>query len=94
VKQITFEHEIDDWVITPWGDKGYITMLGYDEAGQQYYVCTSEVGTTGWYKQGLLMPTVRYDISIEEMTPEVQAQAQLLFRAFGGGLCHRNDSLT
>lgn len=38
--KVDFEFDIDEKVITPFEEKGIISMLGFDEGGKRYYVLT------------------------------------------------------
>lgn len=46
---VTYRFKMDQRVVTPFGDSGIITMLGYDDGGVQYYVTTKVKG--GWFKE-------------------------------------------
>ena len=43
---------MDEAVVTPFGEKGIVTMLGYDGDGPKYYVQTAN--SNAWFKEGLL----------------------------------------
>ena len=48
--QVEFEFTIDDQIVTPFGDEGYITMCALDDNGAKtYWVKTAKKDTTGWY---------------------------------------------
>ncbi len=46
---VTFEFNIDQRVITPFGEDGIIAMLGVDDGGNQYYVKTKS--QSNWFKE-------------------------------------------
>lgn len=48
--ELKFEHGIDKRVLTPFGEEGIVTMLGFDDGGKHYYVKTKL--TSSWYKEG------------------------------------------
>ncbi len=52
MKTIEFKYELDEKVITPFGDLGIIGMLGFDDGGPQYYVKTSVA--SNWFKESQL----------------------------------------
>lgn len=49
MRTIDFKFDVDDDVITPFGDHGIVSMLGHDESGNLYYVKTSKGGE--WFKE-------------------------------------------
>ena len=51
-KTVEFEHEIDEEVITPFGEVGIVDMLGFDDGGKKYFVKTSNSGK--WFKESAL----------------------------------------
>lgn len=51
---VKFAFTLDQKVITPFGDEGIVSMLGYDDGGRQYHVKTRE--TACWFKQTELKP--------------------------------------
>ena len=46
---IEFKFELDQRVITPFKEIGIISMLGYDEGGNQYY--TKSKSSSNWFKE-------------------------------------------
>ena len=52
MNKIEYKFNIDDKVITTFGGDGIITMLGYDNGGNQYYVKTA-IGSD-WHKEAEL----------------------------------------
>lgn len=46
---LEFEFYLEENVLTPFGDQGIISMLGYDESGCVYYVKTST--SEMWFKE-------------------------------------------
>ena len=46
---IVFVFKLDQAVTTPFGAKGIITMLGFDDGGNKYYVATETGGN--WFKE-------------------------------------------
>ena len=48
---INFKFGLDQKVKTALGAEGLVTMLGYDDGGNQYYVLTTSEATTRWYKE-------------------------------------------
>jgi len=49
IMKINFEYELDQKVITPFNEEGIITMCGFDDGGNQYYVKTKS--QSQWYKE-------------------------------------------
>ena len=49
MKTVNFKFNIDDQVLTPFGDEGFIEMLGYREGGPCYYVQSQIKGE--WFKE-------------------------------------------
>ncbi|MFA6100445.1 MAG: hypothetical protein WC750_06290 [Patescibacteria group bacterium] len=52
MKELNFLYEIDQRVITPFGEDGIVSMLAYDDGGKQYYVKTKDA--SNWFKEGQL----------------------------------------
>ena len=52
-RTVEFKFDIDDEVVTKFGDEGVVTMLGFDEAGIQYCVKTNKGNE--WYKEKLVI---------------------------------------
>lgn len=52
MKTVEYKFDMDDAVSTPFGEAGIVTMLGYDEGGNKYYVQTAN--SAGWFKEGQL----------------------------------------
>ena len=52
--EVSYRFNVDDRVVTPFGDTGIITMLGFDDGGNQYYVKTKL--DSQWYKERDLIP--------------------------------------
>lgn len=50
---VTFKFTLDQNVTTPFGEAGLITVLGYDENGNTYYVKTA--GGGNWFKESQLV---------------------------------------
>lgn len=46
---VNFKFKIDQRVITSFDEKGIVTMLGFDDGGQQYYVKTKP--DSQWFKE-------------------------------------------
>jgi len=46
---IKFKYDLDQLVTTVFGDSGIISMLGFDEGGQKYFVQTKQDGM--WLKE-------------------------------------------
>lgn len=59
MKTVNFKYDVDQKVFTPFDEKGIITMLGYDEAGQQYYVKTAN--NNSWFKEDALKVNEPFD---------------------------------
>lgn len=54
-RTVEFEHDIDDRVKTPFGNKGIITSLSYDNTRSlQYYVDSEKAHA--WYRGDQLEP--------------------------------------
>lgn len=51
--KVEFVFTLDQKVVTPFGETGIITMLGYDDGGKHYHVKTKENST--WWKESLLI---------------------------------------
>ena len=49
MKEVLFKYDLDQRVVTPFGDAGLIQMLGYDDAKEQYFVKTKD--NSQWYKE-------------------------------------------
>ena len=49
MRKLEFKFDIDQEVVTPFGDKGLITMLGFDEGGNKVFVQTATDGA--WFKE-------------------------------------------
>ena len=49
---VTYKFTLDQKVVTQLGDEGIITMLGFDEGGQRYYVETRN--NSSWLKEAHL----------------------------------------
>lgn len=47
--ELRFLFVLDSRVTTPFGAKGIVKMLGYDEGGKQYYIKTEK--NSGWFKE-------------------------------------------
>ena len=52
--EVSYKFSVDDRVITPFGDTGIVTMLGFNDGGNQYHVKTKL--DSQWYKEKELMP--------------------------------------
>ena len=50
--RVEFKFELDTWVKTPFGERGLITTLAYDESGIIYSVKTKN--TRSWFKENQL----------------------------------------
>lgn len=50
--KVTFAFGLGEKVQTPSGDSGIISMLGYDELGIRYFVCSS--ANPNWFKERAL----------------------------------------
>lgn len=50
--QVTFKFCLDQMVLTPFDNKGIITMLGVDDGGNQYYVKSE--ASSSWFKESQL----------------------------------------
>ena len=49
MKEVKFAYDVDDIVVTSLGSTGVVKMLGYDDAGPQYYVqCKNNAS---WWKE-------------------------------------------
>ena len=51
-RKVEFKFDIDDEVVTKFGDPGVVVMLGYDDGGIQYCVKTDK--GSEWYKEKLV----------------------------------------
>ncbi len=51
-RKVEYKFDIDQRVVTPFGEDGIVTMLGYDDGGQQYYVREKE--RSNWFKESQL----------------------------------------
>ena len=51
-KTVEFGFDIDDEVVTKFGDPRVVVMLGYDDGGVQYCVKTDK--GSEWYKEKLV----------------------------------------
>ncbi len=49
MQEISYKFSVDDRVTTPFGDTGIITMLGFDDGGNQYHVKTKL--SSKWFKE-------------------------------------------
>jgi hypothetical protein len=49
---ISFGFAMDEHVLTPFGEKAIVSMLGFDEGGNTYYVKTVHGGS--WFKENQL----------------------------------------
>lgn len=47
--QVEFKFNLDQRVITPFGEEGIVTMLGVDDGGNKYYVQTKSEAQ--WHKE-------------------------------------------
>lgn len=54
MKTVEYVYKIDQKVKTPFGDVGIVSMLGFDDGGNQYFVKTATDGQ--WYKEKQLSP--------------------------------------
>jgi len=48
-RNVEYKFDLDQPVVTPFGDDGMITMLGFDDGGPTYFVRTKE--NPGWFKE-------------------------------------------
>jgi hypothetical protein len=48
---------LDQWVKTPHGEKGFVTMLGFDHSGRRYLVCFND--RTEWWRESELKATAK-----------------------------------
>ena len=53
--EISFKFDLDEKVKTPFGDEGFVCMLGFDEAGTKAYVKTKD--NSDWFKESQLTLT-------------------------------------
>ncbi len=53
---IAFKFKTNQVVKTPFGEKGIISMLGYDDGGQTYFTKTKGGGGS-WFKESELKPS-------------------------------------
>lgn len=51
-KKVEFAFDLDQQVVTPFGEKGLVSLLGFDDGGQCYYVKTRE--SSNWFKEAQL----------------------------------------
>jgi hypothetical protein len=49
MNKFAFKFDLDERVMTPFGQQGIIVMLGFDDGGRKYYVQTST--NSDWYKE-------------------------------------------
>lgn len=56
--QFNFIFELDKRVVTPFGDEGIVSMLGFDDGGRKYHVQTAK--TSDWFKESQLKPVIKY----------------------------------
>ena len=54
MRTVDFKFDVDDEVVTPFGDDGIISMIGVDEGGNMYYVKTAK--NDNWFKEVQLTP--------------------------------------
>lgn len=52
---VTFSFNVDQLVKTPFGEKGIVSMLGYDSGGPVCFVKTKG-GSGSWFKESELKP--------------------------------------
>lgn len=52
---IDYKFELDQRVVTPFGDSGIVTSLGFDDGGNTYYVKT-RAAESNWFKEKELTP--------------------------------------
>lgn len=52
--KVNFRWDVYENVITPFGEKGFISMCGYNDSGKQYYVKTKD--NENWYHEMQLKP--------------------------------------
>ena len=52
MKVVEFKFDMDQKVETPFGDIGIVTMLGFDEAGNRYFIQTAKQSV--WFKEDQL----------------------------------------
>lgn len=50
--QVTFKFNLDQRVVSPFGDQGIVSTCGVDNSGNVYYVKTSSGGN--WFKESEL----------------------------------------
>ena len=50
--EVKFIFRMDETVITPFGEDCIVSMLGYDDGGQQYYIKTKD--GANWFKEDQL----------------------------------------
>lgn len=55
MKTVEYKYDIDQKVTTPFGEDGIVSMLGFDEAGNQYHVKTAN--DSQWFKEKQLTGT-------------------------------------
>jgi hypothetical protein len=55
MKRVEYKYDIDQKVKTPFGEEGIVSMLGFDEAGNQYHVKTAN--DSQWFKEKQLTET-------------------------------------
>lgn len=56
---VEFKFIIDQIVITPFDEKGIVTMLGFDDSGQVYYVKSKS--SSEWFKEKELKYIINRD---------------------------------
>ena len=55
MNKVTFKYAIGNFVITPFGQSGVISMAATDRSGLSYYVKTAQ--GSEWFDEDQLMPT-------------------------------------
>lgn len=56
MRTVEYKYDLDEKVSTPFDQVGIVTMLGFDEGGNQYYVKTANTGS--WFKESQLSQAV------------------------------------
>lgn len=56
MRSIDFVYDLYDRVVTPFGDKGIVDMLGVNEGGIQYYVKTAK--NDNWFREEEIEPDI------------------------------------
>lgn len=56
--KVEFKFDVDQEVVTAFESKGIVSLLGYDDGGNQYYVKTQKGST--WFKEKQLKSTDEY----------------------------------